>query len=194
MLRDIQDTDLVKQVLAGDQQAYAALVTRYQGYVFTLVCRFIQNREDAEEVAQDVFIKAYRSLAGFRGDSKFSTWLYTIVNSTCLSFLRKKQPVITALETEQLAQRPDLTTEPVAMKEEQQSKTRLLRQAIAQLSEDDAAVITLFYQAEQSIDEMAIVLGITSNNAKVKLHRARTKLKEKMEIMFKHQLNDLYHQ
>jgi RNA polymerase sigma factor (sigma-70 family) len=65
---------------------FAQLVQRYQQYVFTLVLRFTDNREDAEEISQDVFVKAYRSLADFRGDAKFSTWLYTIVRTSCITF------------------------------------------------------------------------------------------------------------
>src|SRR5688572_29374475 len=85
------DNELISRVLKGDQQAYADLVNRYQNYVFTLTLRFTKNREDAEEVAQDIFVKAYRALADFRGAAKFSTWLYTIVNTTCIKFLRKKR-------------------------------------------------------------------------------------------------------
>ena len=91
MSTGLGDNEVISRVLQGEQNAYAELVTRYQGYVFTLVMRMIKSREDAEEVAQDIFVKAYRSLADFRGESKFSTWLYTIVNTTCITFLRKKK-------------------------------------------------------------------------------------------------------
>ena len=86
MSTGLGDNEIISRVLKGEQNAYAELVNRYQAYVFTLVLRMIKSREDAEEVAQDVFIKAYRSLADFRGESKFSTWLYTIANTTSLLF------------------------------------------------------------------------------------------------------------
>jgi RNA polymerase sigma factor (sigma-70 family) len=76
------DEELIKKILKGDQSAFAPLLEKYQNYVFTLVLRFTDNREDAEEIAQDVFVKAYRSLADFRGDAKFSTWLFTISRTT----------------------------------------------------------------------------------------------------------------
>ena len=95
------DTEIINRVLKGDQSAFALLVETYKNYVFTLVLRFTENREDAEEIAQDVFVKAYRSLADFRGDSKFSTWLFTITRTTCLSFLRKKKLDIRSLDNEQ---------------------------------------------------------------------------------------------
>ena len=91
MSTGLGDNEIISRVLKGEQNAYAELVNRYQAYVFTLTLRMIKSREDAEEVAQDVFIKAYRSLADFRGESKFSTWLYTITNTTCITFLRKKK-------------------------------------------------------------------------------------------------------
>ena len=72
MSTGLNDSEIISKVLTGDQQAYAELVTRYQNYVFTLAFRFTKNREDAEEVSQDIFVKAYRALADFKGNSKFS--------------------------------------------------------------------------------------------------------------------------
>jgi len=100
MSTGLSDTEIISRVLQGEKNAYAELVTRYQNYVFTLTLRFTKNREDAEEISQDIFVKAYRSLADFRGASKFSTWLYTIVNTTCITFLRKKKLEIKSLDDE----------------------------------------------------------------------------------------------
>src|ERR1044071_10031245 len=100
MSTGLNDIEIIGKVLSGDQQAYALLVERYKNYVFTLALRFTKSREDAEEVSQDIFIKAYRALSDFRGASKFSTWLYTIVNNTCITFLRKKKLVTHSLDKE----------------------------------------------------------------------------------------------
>ncbi|HPZ88599.1 MAG TPA: sigma-70 family RNA polymerase sigma factor, partial [Flavihumibacter sp.] len=97
------DNDIIQLVKTGDQQAYATLIERYQQLVFSIVLRYVDNREDAEELAQDVFVKAYRSLADFRGDSKFSTWLYSIASTTCLSFLRKRKPDLQSLDNEKVS-------------------------------------------------------------------------------------------
>lgn len=186
------DNEIISQVLHGDQQAYAALVNRYQDYVYTLTLRMIRNREDAEEVAQDVFIKAYKYLADFRGASKFSTWLYTIVNNTCITFLRKKKVEIHSLDNEMVFARADnIDSGARADAVEQKSKQAMVNEAIALLNPDDAQVITLFYKAEQSLEETAQVLGIEVNAAKVRLHRARARLKEKMQTFFAHEVNDL---
>src|SRR6478736_5420761 len=97
-----EDIDVIAQVLNGDQQAYSILVERHRNFVFTLVLRYIKSREDAEEVAQDVFVKAYRSLADFKGNSKFSTWLYTVTTTTCITFLRKKRLDTHSLDNEKV--------------------------------------------------------------------------------------------
>src|SRR6516225_10518279 len=91
MQSKLSDIELIQQTLTGNQAAYADLVKRHQRFVFTLALRFAKVREDAEEIAQDTFIKAYRSLASFQGQSKFSTWLYSIVYTTAMTFLRKKR-------------------------------------------------------------------------------------------------------
>jgi RNA polymerase sigma-70 factor (ECF subfamily) len=187
------DNEIISQVLSGDQQAYAILVSRYQSYVFTLTLRFTKNREDAEEVAQDVFIKAYRALADFKGNSKFSTWLYTIVNNTCITFLRKKRLEVHSLDKEGVFEVADSQDSGLrANQVEQKSKVAMVNNAIGLLGPDDAEIITLFYKSEQSLEEIAVILGLEPNTAKVRLHRARARLKEKMEKHFSEEVNDIY--
>jgi RNA polymerase sigma factor (sigma-70 family) len=179
------DNEIIQSVLKGDQALYAQLVKRYQNFVFTIALRYTPNREDAEEIAQDVFVKAYRSLADFRGESKFSTWLYTIVTTTCITFLRKKKVTIHSLDNEQVFEMADNQNSAFrANQVEQKSKVQVLNEAIRLLSVDDARIITLFYQAEQSLEEIGRIIGVDPNTAKVKLHRARQRLKEKMEKHF----------
>lgn len=192
MSTGLNDNELISKVLRGDQQAYAGLVNRYQNYVFTLALRFTKNREDAEEVSQDIFIKAYRALADFRGASKFSTWLYTIVNTTCITFLRKKRLEVQSLDNEKVFEVADNQDSGMrANLVEQKSRLAMVNQAIKMLSRDDAEVVTLFYKGEQTLEEIAQILGIEANTVKVRLHRARTRLKEKMETHFAQEVKDL---
>ncbi|MBL7747749.1 MAG: sigma-70 family RNA polymerase sigma factor, partial [Chitinophagaceae bacterium] len=145
MSTGLNDNEIISQVLSGDHQAYAGLVNRYQNYVFTLTLRMVKNREDAEEVAQDVFIKAYKYLADFKGASKFTTWLYTIVNNTAISFLRKKKLDIHSLDNEKVFEAADSQDSGMrANLVEQKSKLGMVNQAINLLSPDDAQIITLF--------------------------------------------------
>lgn len=188
----LSDNEIISQVLAGDQAAYGQLVTRYQNYVFTLALRMVKSREDAEEVAQDAFIKAYKYLADFKGASKFTTWLYTIVNNTGISFLRKKKLTVHSLDNENVyTAAANQDSGMSANTVEQKSKVNMVNEAIGLLSGDDAQIITLFYKAEQSLEETAQVLGIEVNAAKVRLHRARTRLKQKMETHFAEEIRDI---
>jgi RNA polymerase sigma-70 factor (ECF subfamily) len=184
------DKALIKLTLQGQQQAFASIVMRYQQYVFTLALRYVNNRELAEELAQDVFVKAYRCLADFKGESKFSTWLYTIVNTTCLSYLRKKKEQSISLDNDNILALAEnnVHNEKASDRLEQKTQKELLNKAIKLLPEADARVITLFYQAEQSIEEIGIIMGIDANNAKVRLFRARHKLKEILERKYSKEL------
>jgi RNA polymerase sigma-70 factor (ECF subfamily) len=186
------DIEIISKVLSGDTGAYAGIVDRYQNYVFTLALRVVKNREDAEEVAQDVFIKAYRALADFKGASKFSTWLYTIVNNTSITFLRKKRLETHSLDNEKVFEMAESKDSGMnANQVEQKSKIAMVTRAISLLNPDDAEVITLFYKGEQTLEEIARILKIEPNTAKVRLHRARTRLKEKMETYFAEEVKDL---
>ena len=193
MNTSLTDKEIIHRVLIGEQQLYAELVNRYQNFVFTLALRYTPVREDAEEIAQDVFVKAFRALKDFRGDSKFSTWLYSIVNSTSITFLRKKKLDTQSLDQEHVFEAADNqeTSGMGANQVEVKSKVEMVNKAIQLLSPDDAKLITLFYKAEQSLDEIAKILGIEANTVKVKLHRARTRLKEKMEKYFMQEVRDL---
>ena len=192
MSTGLGDNEIISRVLRGEQNAYSELVNRYQGYVFTLTLRMIKSREDAEEVAQDVFVKAYRSLADFRGESKFSTWLYTIANTTSITFLRKKKLDIHSLDNEKVFEVADSKDSGFrANLIEQKSRVNMVNEAIAMLSPDDAEIITLFYKAEQNLEEISRILRLETNTVKVRLHRARTRLKEKMEKNFSEEVKNI---
>jgi RNA polymerase sigma-70 factor (ECF subfamily) len=185
------DSEIISRVLRGEQQAFAELVNRYQNFVFTITLRYTDNREDAEEIAQDIFVKAYRSLADFRGASKFSTWLYTIVTTSCITFLRKKKLETHSLDDEKVFEQIDNQNSGFSANQvEQKSRVAMVNEAIKLLSPDDAKVITLFYKGEQSLDEIGIIMGLEPNTVKVKLHRARQRLKEKMEKFFPQEILD----
>jgi RNA polymerase sigma-70 factor (ECF subfamily) len=181
----VDDTLVIQKILRGQQSAYATLVDRYQSYVFTLVMRYVNDRELAEELAQDVFVKAYRCLADFKGNSKFSTWLYTIVHTTCLSHMRKKKGNTVLLNEETMISIFDnnFVQKPIEHLD-QKYKKQLLEQAMKQLPPLDAQLLTLFYQGEQTIEEVGLILGLTVGNVKVRLFRARRKLKEVLETKY----------
>jgi RNA polymerase sigma factor (sigma-70 family) len=192
MQSKLSDIELIEQTLAGNQSAYTDLVKRHQRFVFTLAMRFAKGREDAEEIAQDCFIKAYRSLASFQRQSKFSTWLYSIVYTTAMTFLRKKRVDTDSIDDEHTYLQVENQSSVYDVNNaENKSRSFYLNQAIEQLLPDDAAIITLFYKGEQSLEEIAQALGMEANTVKVKLFRARQRLKEKLERNLKHEAKEL---
>jgi RNA polymerase sigma factor (sigma-70 family) len=192
MQSKLSDIELIQNTLAGDQSAYTDLVKRHQRFVFTLAMRFAKGREDAEEIAQDCFIKAYRSLASFQGQSKFSTWLYSIVYTTAMTFLRKKRVDTDSIDDENTyIQIENQVSGYDVNNAENKSRSFYLNQAIEQLLPDDAAIITMFYKGEQSLEEIAKAMGMEANTVKVKLFRARQRLKEKLERNLKHEAKEL---
>ncbi|MHA4845843.1 RNA polymerase sigma factor [Flavitalea antarctica] len=186
------DTEIIERTLAGDTRIFSELVKRYQNFVFTITLRYTPNREDAEEIAQDAFIKAFKSLASFRGESKFSTWLYTITTTSCLSYLRKKKLDIRSLDNEKvMAVVENQDSGMSANQMETKSRQAMVNEAIQLLSADDANILTLFYKGEQSLEEISVVMGIEANAVKVRLHRARARLKEKMQTHFRQEVRDM---
>lgn len=186
------DLALINAVLAGNTAVYADLVKRHQRFVFTLALRFAKNREDAEEIAQDCFVKAYKALGTFKQDSKFTTWLYTITYTTSMTFLRKRRLDTSSINDEEhVLQLANSGTGFDANAVEKKSSHAYLNQAINMLLPDDATIITLFYKGEQSLEEIGETLHMEPNTIKVKLHRARQRLKEKLQYLLKDEVKEL---
>lgn len=192
MQQEETDLELINSVLAGNTANYAMLVKRHQRFVFTLALRFAKNREDAEEIAQDCFVKAYKALGTFKQTSKFSTWLYTITYTTAMTYLRKKKLNASSIDDEeQVLQVANSDSTFDADTIEKKSTYKYLNEAINLLLPDDAAIITLFYRGEQSLEEIGTALAIAPNTVKVKLHRARHRLKEKLQFLLKEEVKEL---
>jgi len=191
MQSKLSDIELIDLTLVGDQSAYADLVKRHQRFAFTLALRFAKNREDAEEITQDCFVKAFRSLSLFQRQSKFSTWLYSIVYTTAMTSLRKKRVETSSIDDDDNSIQLESTGGYDENNAENRSRSFYVNQAIAQLLPDDATIITLFYKGEQSLEEIAQTMGIEANTVKVKLFRARQRLKEKLERNLKHEVKEL---
>ncbi|GAA3975102.1 RNA polymerase sigma factor [Pedobacter ginsengiterrae] len=192
MKQELTDLELIQNVLTGETSQYALLVKRHQRFVFTLALRFAKNREDAEEIAQDCFIKAYKALGTFKQTAKFSTWLYTITYTTAMTFLRKKRLDTSSISDEDtFLQLENHTSAFNANIYEQQNSHAFLNEAITHLMPDDAAIITMFYKGEQSLEEIGVALNMEPNTIKVKLHRARLRLKEKLQFLLKDEVKEL---
>lgn len=175
-MRPNTDQLLIDRTLQGDTSAFSSLVEKYQGYVFTIVLRMVKVREEAEEVSQDTFIKAFESLSGFRGESKFSSWLYSIAYRKALDRIRKNKRYKASELLEEITESDEGVFENALQQLEDKERKEKIQQCIMQLPEVDAALITLYYFEEQSVKEMVAITKLSEDNIKVKLHRSRKKL------------------
>ena len=177
-----EEKGYIERVLAGDESAYEPLVTENQTKVYRLALRILKNEADAEDAAQEAFLKAYPSLADFRGDSRFSVWLYRLTNNICIDMLRKnKRAVIVSLQTED----DDGEETELAIPDERYSPERLaeraadrdaVRSALASLPDDCREILALRESAGLSYDEIAAALSLEVGTVKSRLNRARKKL------------------
>ena len=172
----INDQHYINLILNGDSSAFAVLVNRYKDLVYTLSLRMLKNREEAEEVAQDTFIKVYKSLSRFKGDSKFSTWIYKVAYNTCLDRIKKNKKYVNDVAIDEFTAHEVKTIDNALSKLETEEHNQAIKKCITQLPSDDAFILTLYYFEEQSLDEISQVVGLTPNNVKVKLFRSRKKL------------------
>jgi RNA polymerase sigma factor (sigma-70 family) len=170
-----QEGDIIRRVREGDVNAFAGLVDQYKDVVYSLCVRMLVNETDAEEAAQEVMIKAFRSLKFFQERAKFSTWLYRIAYNHCISVIRSKTRIIDLVEEfpEDSGESTDLNG---IMSMTRDERKHYVEEAMESLAETDAVVMTLFYFDELSLEEIAQVTGLTNGNIRIRLHRARHKM------------------
>lgn len=180
------DESIVRQVRDGDRDAYRLLVERYAPMVFGVVRRYCDEADETEDLAQEVFIRAYEGLEGFRGDASFSSWLYRIAVNRCRDHVkspRRKTESLEGLE-EETRRAPARTSARIPTPEEElerAERARRLRWALGELAPDYAVPFLLKYEQELSYGEMARMLDATAGALKVRVHRARTQLRSLLE-------------
>lgn len=185
-MKSIDDKILINQILAGNHLLFEKLVDRYKAYAFTIALNVLKNREDAEEVAHDSFLKAYKNLSSFNHQSKFSTWLYRIVFNTSITHQRKKK-----IKGESLQSIEYSYGEKTKSQLETDDQKHYISEGLNRLNETDRVIITLFYLKELSVEEIAEVTNIQTNTLKVKLHRARKRLAREMKNILKEEALNL---
>jgi RNA polymerase sigma factor (sigma-70 family) len=177
----IQDENkLIDRILAGDDRCYAELVNAYKSYAYTIALKIVNNRAEAEEVAQDAFVKAYNYLKNFNRQARFSTWLYRIVFNTAISYKRKNKLITESVENKHV-ENPERADSGI----ERNDKTVFITQAIGKLNEADQLAIQLFYIKEFSLEEVADLMGGNVNTIKVRIHRARQRLADELKLLLK---------
>lgn len=178
---------IISLIKAGDANAYAQLVDAHKDMVYSLCLKMTNSNENAEEIAQDSFVKAYQGLHKFKGNAKFSTWLYQITYYTCINFLRKNKLVTTDVPSENFE---DVSAE-ILDQIQQTERLNYISNAMAYLSPQERALITFFYLEERKIKEISIITKMSTANVKVKLHRTRKKLYGRLKLLLKNELNSL---
>ena len=164
----------------GDPRAFEELVIAYQHRVFGVALRMLGSRAEAEEAAQEVFLRAHRAIADFRGDAKLSTWLYAIASRLCMNRLASGERRLLREGEETLARIPSGHASP-ADELERSERDAALHRAIAELSDERRMVVVLRDLEGLSYEEIAAALDLELGTVRSRLHRARTDLKEKLE-------------
>jgi len=184
------DLEYINRIVGGDTSGFAHLVDKYQSRAYTLALRIVKNEEDAQEVSQDSFVKAFKSLTKFKQEASFSSWLYRIVYNTALSSIRKKRIATTSIDTEDQKISVDDTNH--SFRElVREDRKKYLKYALSQLSGEEAMLINLFYTHEKSADEIGEIMNLSHGNVRVKLLRSRKKLHEILSKVLRKEMREI---
>ena len=184
------DKYYIGQVLKGSINAFAYLVDKHKDKAFNLAFRICGNREEAEEIAQDAFLKAYKSLKDFKMKSSFATWLFRIVYNTSVSLVRTRKKKVLSVE-EFPADAVDFLSMYVSEEEAaDEYRNSLVNFALQKISEEERGLVTLYYYDELDTGEISGITGISRSNIKVRLFRARQKM---AEIIRKAEIKNVLH-
>lgn len=182
---------LLQQAIQGERRALEQLVHTYQAMAYTVALRVVGNPQDAEEVVQDAFLKAFGALAQFQRAAKFSTWLYRIVYNTALTSQRSR-PAVTSDFSESLTSHEGANQEPGSWEMlEQNDRQRYVNLALSRLPPDDALVLTLHYLGEKSIAEICAITDKKTSAVKMQLLRGRKQLEQALRQLLPTELRNL---
>lgn len=185
-----EDSFYIDRVLNhADAAAFAGLVNKHKTMAFNIALRITRNREDAEEVSQDAFIKLYHALGDFKGNSKFTTWFFRVIYNLALTKVRKKSLFTGSVDDEGFRDQGDESAFDGLSKFKEKEKKLYLNEAIGTLEECDQLLITLYYLDDQPVDAVAEITGLTESNVKVRLFRARKKIHDHLQKNLKEELH-----
>lgn len=171
-----EETRYIARILNGETECFSIFLDRYGRPLYSLIVQIVGCSEDAEELVQDVFLKAFRHLSSYKGECLFSTWLYRIAYNAAVSATRKKKQELFYIEENAINNVPDDKADDVLCPTDDEERVARMMQAVDRLSADEKALITLFYFEEKSVEEVGEILKISPGNVKVKLHRTRKKI------------------
>jgi RNA polymerase sigma-70 factor (ECF subfamily) len=177
--REEQDQKIIRRCLQGETEAFADIIETYKLRLYEMVYRWVGQKELSEEILQDVFLKAFRQLKNFRGESKFSTWIFQITLNRCRDFYRSKRGKKEPLSIEEISLQD--TSPPSDQRAMTRQETHRLREALQMLPPIYREAISLRYLSEMSNEEIAQTLGESLSNVKMRVSRGLMKLRKKLE-------------
>jgi RNA polymerase sigma factor (sigma-70 family) len=186
-----EDLYYIESVRKGNVQAFSNLVDKYQKLIYTLALKLLKRPEDAEEMAQDTFVKAFQKLDTYEGKSKFSTWLFSITYNACISELRKRRVEFKSLDDTRISDQDELKMHDYYREVKKEDQEKYLNLALEKLPEDDQVLVTLYYYENQSMDEISTITGLTVSNIKVKIYRSRKKMYKILHEMLHEEIYSL---
>ena len=181
----------LRLVLEGDASKFSWFVDNYKGMAFSIAYSIVNNREDAEEIVQDAFLKAFRSLGKFRRGSKFSTWFYRIVVNTAFTRNRSVPPPSGGFDEGEIGDVIAENVESTYRSLELAERKAVVNEAMDKLSVEDRLLLTLYYLNENSIEEITEITGIARENVKMKLHRARNRMYRILNVKLKSEISSV---
>lgn len=182
---------IINSVRGGNSNAFAYLVKKYKAVAYSIALKIVKNEQDAEEIVQDAFVKAYQKLGEFKGKARFSTWFYKIIYNRAISKARLKTPPSISLE-EQPDEPVDVQPYGDALQSlHQADRKRYIQAALQTLDGLDYTLLTLFYYRAESIKSIGYIIEKDSDYVKMRLHRARSKLYHKLKQILKEEIDDL---
>ena len=179
------EAELVRRAQAGDADAFAALLAEHQSFVYNLALRVLHDPHEAEDAAQEAFIRAWLALANFRGQAQLRTWLYRIVTNLCCSRLPRLRRELAAIGEEAAADLPDESSADPVSGQEASERRAFLHQQIDALPESYRLLVMLRYQQELSYEEIASVVSLPLGTVKTGLFRAKAQLRRAL-LEFEH--------
>jgi RNA polymerase sigma-70 factor, ECF subfamily len=184
------ENEIIRAVLNGNPQQFSYFIAEYKHMAYTIAFRMTGSREDSEEIVQDSFFRAYKSLHKFRKDSKFSTWFYRIVVNRALS-VRSANRQVHEIDLDNIRETEYDVTESDLLGMAESERRKFINTALDKLPNEDALLMTLFYLNENSIEEIADITGIKPENVKMKLSRARKKMFLILEKILKEDIKSI---
>ncbi|MEO8765555.1 MAG: RNA polymerase sigma factor [Ginsengibacter sp.] len=170
------DTIYINRILDGDTGAFKFLVEKYQKMVYTLALKITGNNEEAEDAAQEIFVKCYRALSSYNNRASFATWLYRITYNHAIDTLKKNNRISYIEKRDGAAEQAEIEHHSFDEKIDLKDVRVLLKDAIHRLSVHDQVIVTLYYYDGLPLRDIAEIMGIRENNIKIKLYRIRSKL------------------